>query len=99
MDDLSIMTTNVPMGHIALERASFVVSWARMKVKPSKSRGFVIHRGQVQKSEPFCVDGETIPGLHRSPLRTLGRVFDFSISDKIVKETLNKKFVLHGTPE
>ena len=93
MDDLSTLTTRVPMTVIALERTNTALKWGRMSLKPSKSRSLVMYRGKVQDIEPFQVDGVKIPGLHKEPLRTLGRVFDCSITDKDSIKTVHQKFV------
>ena len=62
-----------------------------MKLKPVKSRSVVINRGKVINVEPFEVDGVTIPCLQRKPLRTLGRVFDCSISARHARDELEIK--------
>ncbi len=41
MDDVSILTSSVAMAKIALRRTEVVVAWARMKLKPVKSRSFL----------------------------------------------------------
>ena len=92
MDDLSILTTTVPMLNMALERTNKALNWARMQLKPSKSRSLVMQRGKVLDIEPFFVDGTKIPGLQKEPLRTLGRVYDCSISDKSATNSLVQKF-------
>ena len=92
MDDVSILTTSVVQAKRALERTERALQWARMKLKPPKSRSLVIKTGLVQKIEPFNVSGTTIPGLHNKTLKTLGRVFDCSITDRAAKELLLSKF-------
>ena len=92
MDDLSILVPNVHTAHLAMERTQIALKWARMAVKPSKSRSLFIKKGAVQKVEPFTVNNEVIPGLHKKPLRTLGRVFDCSISDCQACQDLCQKF-------
>jgi len=93
MDDVSILTTSVPQAKKALERTVKALKWARMKLKPVKSRSIVLKDGLPQRFEPFSVDGAVIPGLHTKPLRTLGRVFTFSLSDREAVETMMKEFV------
>ena len=93
MDDLSTLTTRVPMTALALDRTNTALKWGRMKLKPSKSRSLVMLKGKVLDVEPFSVDGIKIPGLHKEPLRTLGRVFDCSITDKESIKGLQNKFV------
>ena len=82
MDDLSILAPSVPLAKIALSRTETAVNWARMKLKPAKSRSIIIHRGKSMDVAPFEVGGVEIPSLQQKPLRTLGRVFDCSISDR-----------------
>jgi hypothetical protein len=55
MDDVSIVASSVKGGKIALERFQVGVTWARMKVKPSKSRSFVMIKGRSMDVEPFVV--------------------------------------------
>ena len=93
MDDLSILTTTVPMLNIALDRTNKALQWARMNLKASKSRSLVMQRGKVLDIEPFSVDGVKIPGLQNEPLRTLGRVYDCSINDKSATKDLVNRFI------
>ena len=67
MDDLSIMTTSVPEALRALGRVMAVLKWARMDLKPKKSRSLVLFRGYVQKVKPFIAGDQGIPGLHNEP--------------------------------
>ena len=97
MDDLSVLTTSVLQGRIALKRTEEALNWCRMRLKPPKSRSLVVQHGVVQKVEPFCVGTEIIPGLHNKPLRTLGRNFDGSLTDcqprLTIKENFHKKLL------
>ena len=91
MDDVSIMTGSVAGAEVALKRTEEVVKWARMKLKPSKSRSLIVHKGRSMDIEPFYVGSEVIPALQRKKLRTLGRVYDSSISDRRCKGELKVK--------
>ena len=96
MDDVSILTTSVPMAKRALKRTEVAVSWARMKLKPVKSRSLVIQKGRSMDVEPFSVGselegGEVIPALQRKPLKTLGRWYDPQICDKWYRVELKEK--------
>ena len=42
MDDVSLMTTSTPVSKIALQRTVVALKWARMELKPQKSRSLVI---------------------------------------------------------
>ena len=74
MDDVSILTKSVSTSQIALTRTKTAVEWARMQLKPMKSRSLVLWRGKCVDEEPFAVDQVVIPSLRRKPLRTLGLV-------------------------
>ena len=91
MDDVSIMTGSYAGAKVALTRTEEVVKWARMQLKPTKSRSLVIQKGRSLDIEPFSVGSEVIPALQRKKLRTLGRVYDSSISDRRCKEELKLK--------
>ena len=101
MDDVSILTRSIPMARIVLKRTEVAVAWARMKLKPGKSRSFVMEKGRPIDVEPFAVgrelvggqlvDGDVIPALQRKPLRTLGRVYNAGVSDVWYKAELEKK--------
>ena len=91
MDDLSVMTTGVPYGREILERVEFVLEWARMKPKASKSRSCVIIKGRCMNVEPFVVGNEVIPSLQRKPLRTMGRDYDASLTDINMRVDLVKQ--------
>ena len=101
MDDVSILTSSIPMARTVLRRTEVAVAWARMKLKPEKSRSLVIENGRPVDVEPFAVGGElvdgqvvggvVIPALQRKPLRTLGRVYNAGISDVWYKAELEEK--------
>ena len=91
-DDLSISTTSVLQGRIALKRTEEALKWCRMRLKASKSRSLVIQEGVLQMVEPFQVGNEIIPGLHKKPLRTLGRNFDGSLNDSSARIMIKDKF-------
>ena len=93
MDDVSIVTTSIPQTKKVLQRTDRALKWARMRLKPAKSRSLVIIDGRSTRLEPFSVDGSVIPGLHNKPLRTLGRVFNFSLTDREEVNAIQEKFV------
>ncbi|XP_057675308.1 ubiquitin carboxyl-terminal hydrolase 31-like isoform X2 [Corythoichthys intestinalis] len=59
-----------------------LMSWARMKIKPSKSRNLSIRRGVRNDSSTFVVGGEKIPLLVEQPIKSLGRQYTAELSDK-----------------
>ena len=102
MDDVSILTSSVESANVALKRTEKAVSWARMKLKPAKSRSLVVKKGRSMDVQPFAVgeldaslarEVDVIPCLQRKALRTLGRVYDASIRDSWSKGMVKGKLV------
>ena len=102
MDDVSILTESVPLAKVALKRTETAVAWARMKLKPGKSRSFVMKKGMSMNVQPFAVgeldadiakEEDVIPALQRKPLKTLGRFYDPLITDTWYKEVLKEKLL------
>ena len=88
MDDISLMTTSTPASKIALQRTDVALKWARMKLKPQKSRSLVIKGGKSIYEEPFQVAGEIIPSVQKELLKTLARVYNSSVTDRQVHDDL-----------
>ena len=102
MDDVSILTSSVKSANVALKRTEKAISWARMKLKPAKSRSLVVVKGRSMNVQPFAVgelsadvarEEDIIPCLQRKPLRTLGRVYDASIRDTWSQDMVKEKLV------
>ena len=102
MDDVSILTSSVESANVALKRTEKAISWARMKLKPAKSRSLVVKKGRSMDVQPFAVgeldasvarEADVIPCLQRKALRTLGRVYDASIRDSWSKGMVKGKLV------
>ena len=86
MDDLALMTENVPDAQKVLERCTKALSWARMKFRPDKSRSIVLHKGKSMNVSPFSADPTAsaatfIPSIHKNPVKFLGRIIDGSLED------------------
>ena len=90
MDDVSLMTTSTPASKIALQRTVVALKWTRMKLKPQKSRSLVITGGKYIDEQPFQVAGEIIPSIQKEPLKTLGRVYNSSVTDRQAQHDLKK---------
>ena len=91
MDDVSLMKTSTPASKIALQRTVCALKWARMKLKPQISRSLVIRGGKCIDEQPFQVAGEIIPSIQKEPLKTLGRVYNSSVTDRQAQDDLKKK--------
>lgn len=86
MDDVTISPKTVVEARWTLEEIEKIIKWARMKVKPSKSRSLVLRKGQVCNVR-FKI-GEEIPTVSEKPVKCLGKCFDDTLGDIVnVKET------------
>ena len=91
MDDISLMTTSTPASKIALQITVVSLKWARMKLKPQKSRSLVIKGGKCIDEQTFQVAGEIIPSIQKELLKTLGRFYNSSVPDRQAQDDLTKK--------
>lgn len=81
MDDMTVTTKTVVEGRWTLRDLEDMVSWARMKFKPSKSRSLTLKAGSV-KEERFKAGGSDIPTISEKPVKSLGKWFDNSLNDR-----------------
>lgn len=58
------------------------VSWARMKIKPQKSRSLIIRKGKVTKKFVLKIQDEEITYIEDKPVKCLGKWFDSSLKDQ-----------------
>ena len=82
MDDMTITAKSVPEAIWMLEDLEVLITWARMKFKPTKSRSMVLKKGKVQNRFRFKVGGEAIPTLSEQPVKSLGKWFKDSLNDR-----------------
>ncbi|CAC5423518.1 unnamed protein product [Mytilus coruscus] len=82
MDDMTISTKTVIEARWTLQVLDKMITWARMKVKPSKSRSLVVKNGKV-KEERFKIGDEIIPTVSEKPVKCLGKWFNNTLSDKL----------------
>ena len=83
MDDLTVTTASVTGCRWIVRGLEKHITWARMKFKPSKSRSVVLKRGKVENKFRFCIAGEIIPTLSEKPVKSLGKVFHYTLKDKV----------------
>ena len=91
MDDVILMTTSTPASKIDLQITAVALKWARMKLKPKKSRSLLIKGGKCIDEKPFQVAEEIIPSIQKKPSKTLGRVYNISVTDRQAQDDLKKK--------
>lgn len=86
MDDMTISTKTAIEARWTLKEIEELISWARMKIKPSKSRSLVLKKGRVTNYD-FQLGQEIIPSVSEKPVKCLGKYFDDTLRD--TKNTTN----------
>ncbi|KAL6484312.1 hypothetical protein MHYP_G00063570 [Metynnis hypsauchen] len=81
MDDITTLTTTVPCTRRLLRKLEENISWARMKIKPTKSRSISVVKG-VLSDQQFFIGNVAIPTVYEQPIKSLGRRYDASLTDK-----------------
>ena len=92
MDDMTTMTPTAPCTSRLLDKLNSNLQWARMKVKPSKSRSISIVKGKVV-GKKFVINDEVVPTVLEKPVKSLGRWYDASLSDKGQFEELRQEMI------
>ena len=81
MDDMTTLTTTAACTRRLLGKLQENIKWARMKIKPNKSRSISIVKGQL-KNVKFCIGDDPIPTVSEQPVKSLGRWYNASLRDK-----------------
>ncbi len=68
-----------------------LIKWARMKIKPSKSRSLSIRKGVRDDMTVFTAGGEKIPLLKEQSVRSLGREYTQELSDRQMGKLVQKQ--------
>ncbi|KAL7372628.1 hypothetical protein ABVT39_019614 [Epinephelus coioides] len=82
MDDVTTLLQTLACTARLLKRFEELLTWARMRIKPVKSRSLSIRKGVRTDSICFTVDNEKIPLLVDQPVQSLGRLYTANLSDK-----------------
>ena len=90
MDGMTTMTSTAPCTCRLLDKLNRYLQWARMKVKPSKSRSHSIVKGKVVDKN-FALNEEVMPTVLEKPVKNLGRWYDASLRDKSQVEELRQE--------
>ena len=91
MDDVTTILQTAACTRRLLKRIDELVGWARMKIKPPKSRSLSIRKGLRSDNIIFVAGGENIPLLADQPVRSLGRTYTAELSDRQMGETVRKQ--------
>ncbi|XP_078322870.1 uncharacterized protein LOC144622162 [Crassostrea virginica] len=91
MDDLTVTTKSHVQARWVLSALEEVISWARMKFKPRKSRYMIIKKGRISEKFQLKVQGENIPSIVDEPIKCLGKWFDDTLTDKNKIENIQSR--------
>ncbi len=91
MDDVTTILQTAPCTAQLLKRLDELIQWARMKIKPSKSRSLSIRKGVREDRTVFTAGGEKIPLLNEKSVRSLGRDYTPELSDRQVGKLVQKQ--------
>lgn len=64
-----------------MKALEWLMGWARMLFKPTKSRSLVLKKGRVADKFRFSIAGTSIPTISEKPIKSLGKFFDSSLRD------------------
>uniref|UniRef100_A0A8W8L8P9 Reverse transcriptase domain-containing protein n=1 Tax=Magallana gigas TaxID=29159 RepID=A0A8W8L8P9_MAGGI len=80
MDDMTISTKTAVEAGWTLKEIEELISWSRMKIKPSKSKSLVPKKGRVTNYD-FQLGQEIIPSVSEKPVKCPGKYFDNTLRD------------------
>lgn len=82
MDDLTVITPTHVQARWVLAELDRMATWAKIVLKPKKSRSPVIQKGKTTGRFKLLVQGEVIPNIQGNPIRCLEKWYDDSLSDR-----------------
>ena len=81
MDNITVLSKCEDATRRILHRLDELIAWSRMRFKAKKSRSATLKRG-IQKEVRFFIGGEPIPTVREKPVKSLGRLYQKSLSDR-----------------
>ena len=81
MNDVTLLAKNPEEIDDVLERLNVLVAWSRMKFKSKKSRSLTFRSGK-QIQQRFKIGGDHIPTVKEEPVKSLGRLYAGSLTDR-----------------
>ena len=79
MYDMTIFLKDVNEMQQAINKVNEFLQWAKMKVKPAKSRSLKLSRHKVDPTVIFTISNNNIPTVCDGPVKSLGRWFASSL--------------------
>ena len=73
MDAMTLVLKDVKAMQQAINKVNELLQWAKMKVKPAKSRSLTLSRGKVYPKAIFTAVNSKIPTLCDGSVKSLGR--------------------------
>ncbi len=92
MDDMTTLTSTIACTKRLLVKLHANITWARMKLKPSKSRSISIVRGKLV-DQRFHIDETPIPTVLEMPVKSLGRWYNASLKDSDQSDQLREETI------
>ena len=81
MDDITLLTKDQQVMQNVLSRLDQLITWSRMRFKAKKSRSLTFSKGR-QKQVKFKIAGEEMPTVKEKPVKSLGRWYEGTLSDR-----------------
>ena len=85
MDDHTLTTNKKQFVQKTLDKLDRLLGRCRLAFKPAKFRSIAFVRGEICRDVFFDMTGQRIPTVSEEPVKSLGRVFDESFTDKCMK--------------
>ncbi|KAJ8386813.1 hypothetical protein AAFF_G00166080 [Aldrovandia affinis] len=89
---MTTLTTTAACTRRLLGKLQENIKWARMKIKPNKSRSISIVKGEL-KDVRFCIGDDPIPTVSEQPVKSLGRWYNASLKDKEQVQQLRQDII------
>ena len=103
MDDTTLIMNRKKVVQNTLDKLNNLLGWCRMAFKPAKSRSLALVRGKIRRDVFFDVAEQRIPTVSEEPVKSLGRAFDESLTDKsmrgaILQQTIEGLQAIEAAP-
>ena len=82
MDDTTLVMNRRPAVQNTLDTFNSLLGLCRVAFKPAKSRSLTLVKGKIFSVVSFVVAGQRVPTLFEELVKSLGRVFNDSLTDK-----------------
>ena len=103
MDDTTLIMNRKKVVQNTLDKLNNLLGWCRMAFKPAKSRSLALVRGKIRRDVFFDVAEQRILTVSKETVKSLGRVFDESLTNKnmrgaILQQTIEGLQTIEAAP-